>query len=100
MDDVRSLGEGEMGVRAWQSEGGCAGARAAAAIGWAVVVLVFVCGAAGATETIHDLALELGMKPLDGQVAPAFTLSALDGRRLSLADFKGQVVLLYFWASW
>jgi peroxiredoxin len=40
------------------------------------------------------------MTPLDGQVAPAFTLSALDGKRLSLTDFKGQVVLLYFWASW
>ena len=40
------------------------------------------------------------MTPLDGQAAPAFTLSALDGRRLALADFKGQVVLLYFWASW
>lgn len=75
--------------------------RAVAAIGWAaVVVLVFFCGAAGAADTIQDLAIDFRMNPLDGQVAPAFTLSALDGKRLSLADFKGQVVLLYFWASW
>jgi cytochrome oxidase Cu insertion factor (SCO1/SenC/PrrC family) len=66
----------------------------------AVVVLLCFCGAAGAADTIADLAIDFRMNPLDGQVAPAFTLSALDGKRLSLADFKGQVVLLYFWASW
>jgi cytochrome oxidase Cu insertion factor (SCO1/SenC/PrrC family) len=75
--------------------------RAAAAIGWAaVVVLLCFAGAAGAADTIADLAMDFRMNPLDGQAAPAFTLSALDGKRLSLADFKGQVVLLYFWASW
>ena len=76
-------------------------ARGGAAIGCAaVVVLVFCFGAAGAADTIQDLAIDFRMNPLDGQVAPAFTLSALDGKRLSLADFKGHVVLLYFWASW
>jgi cytochrome c biogenesis protein CcmG, thiol:disulfide interchange protein DsbE len=76
--------------------------RSATAIGWAaaVVVLVVFCGVAGAGDTIQDLAIDFRMNPLDGQVAPAFTLSALDGKRLSLADFKGRVVLLYFWASW
>ena len=74
--------------------------RVKVAIGWATVVLVFCFGAAGAADTIQDLAIDFRMNPLDGQVAPAFTLSALDGKRLSLADFKGQVVLLYFWASW
>lgn len=32
--------------------------------------------------------------------APAFTLSDLSGKSRSLADFKGQVVFLNFWASW
>ena len=83
------------------SERASAVASTAAAIGWAaVVVLVVFCGVAGAADTIADLAIDFRMNPLDGQVAPAFTLSALDGKRLSLADFKGQVVLLYFWASW
>jgi len=65
-----------------------------------ILAVVVLCGAAGAAGTIADLAIDFRMNPLDGQVAPAFTLSALDGKRLSLADFKGQVVLLYFWASW
>ena len=74
---------------------------AAAAIGWAaVIVVVLFCGGAAAADTIADLAIDFRMNPLDGQAAPAFTLSALDGKRRSLADFKGQVVLLYFWASW
>ena len=83
------------------SEGARAVARAAAAIGWAVAIAgLLFCGAAEAADTIQDLAIDFRMNPLDGQVAPAFTLSALDGKRRSLADFKGQVVLLYFWASW
>jgi cytochrome oxidase Cu insertion factor (SCO1/SenC/PrrC family) len=76
-------------------------ARAAGAIGWAaVLVLVFLCGAAGAADTVHDLAIAFRMNPVDGQIAPAFTLPTLAGVRFSLADFKGQVVLLYFWATW
>jgi cytochrome oxidase Cu insertion factor (SCO1/SenC/PrrC family) len=75
--------------------------RAAVAIGWAVVVAaIFFCGVAGAADTVQDLAIDFRMNPLDGQVAPAFTLPTLAGLRFSLADFKGRVVLLYFWATW
>ncbi|GAX91836.1 thiol-disulfide oxidoreductase ResA [Effusibacillus lacus] len=35
-----------------------------------------------------------------GQAAPPFTLSDLNGNKLSLADLKGKVVLLNFWGSW
>jgi peroxiredoxin len=35
-----------------------------------------------------------------GAPAPAFTLAARDGGRLSLADLKGQVVMINFWATW
>ncbi|MGD0923096.1 MAG: redoxin domain-containing protein, partial [Terriglobia bacterium] len=33
-------------------------------------------------------------------LAPAFSLVDLSGQRLDLADYKGQVVLLNFWATW
>lgn len=34
------------------------------------------------------------------QVAPNFRLSARDGKLVQLGDFRGQVVLLNFWATW
>jgi len=39
-------------------------------------------------------------RPLLGQPAPDFTLDLLDGSRLSLADLRGQVVVLNFWTTW
>jgi peroxiredoxin len=38
--------------------------------------------------------------PLVGQPAPGFHLEKLDGSRFDLADRKGQVVVLDFWATW
>jgi thiol-disulfide isomerase/thioredoxin len=38
--------------------------------------------------------------PRPGFLAPAFSLESLDGGEHSLADFKGQVVVLNLWASW
>nr|WP_295870543.1 TlpA disulfide reductase family protein [uncultured Chitinophaga sp.] len=35
-----------------------------------------------------------------GQVPPAFTLKDMQGRDVTLADFKGKVVYMDFWASW
>ena len=37
---------------------------------------------------------------LRGKVAPGFTLVSLDGKKVSLADYKGKAVLLNFWATW
>lgn len=34
------------------------------------------------------------------QDAPAWTLKDLDGKAVSLADFKGKVIVLDFWATW
>ncbi len=35
-----------------------------------------------------------------GDVAPAFAVPTLDGKQISLADFKGRYVLVDFWATW
>ena len=37
---------------------------------------------------------------LRGKPAPAFTLVTLDGKKISLADYKGRPVLINFWATW
>jgi thiol-disulfide isomerase/thioredoxin len=37
---------------------------------------------------------------LKGKAAPAFTLVDLNGKKVSLADYKGKAVLLNFWATW
>ena len=35
-----------------------------------------------------------------GQAAPPFTVTTFDGVAMSLADLKGQVVVLNYWATW
>jgi peroxiredoxin len=35
-----------------------------------------------------------------GKIAPAFTLVDLDGKNVSLSDYKGRPVLVNFWATW
>ncbi len=43
----------------------------------------------------------LGIQRYDApKAAPAFTLPDLDGRKVQLADYKGKVVLLFYWATW
>ncbi|MEO8735762.1 MAG: TlpA disulfide reductase family protein [Edaphobacter sp.] len=37
---------------------------------------------------------------LMGKRAPGFTLMSLDGKKVSLADYKGRPVLVNFWATW
>jgi peroxiredoxin len=36
----------------------------------------------------------------ENEPVPDFTLNTLDGRAVSLADFRGQPVLINFWATW
>ncbi len=40
-------------------------------------------------------------RPLqEGRAAPDFTFPDLDGRKVSLSDFRGKVVLVNIWATW
>jgi cytochrome c biogenesis protein CcmG, thiol:disulfide interchange protein DsbE len=38
--------------------------------------------------------------PQQGFVAPGLTLDTLDGKKVSLSDLRGKVILINFWASW
>ena len=59
-------------------------------------------------EITSNVDLEMTLVPLAsaggdasiGQPAPDFTLEDLDGNSVNLADFKGKLVILNFWASW
>jgi len=42
----------------------------------------------------------LYVSPLVGKPAPAFTLDDLNGKKVSLADYKGTALLINFWATW
>lgn len=54
-----------------------------------VVISLFTRGGTKGVKTVSQ-----------GDKAPGFSLQALDGRIISLADFKGKVVLVHFWATW
>ena len=51
------------------------------------------------TEAVQA-ALNKAMTLQPGRVAPDFTLHDMDGQPVSLSKYKGQAVLLDFWASW
>jgi hypothetical protein len=73
------------------------GRAAAAAL---AAALVLGPAAAGVADGLDRLLAELSLVGLEPQEAPGFTLPALDGARVSLASQRGQVVMLYFWATW
>jgi len=47
-----------------------------------------------------DLGIGHLSSQLVGKTAPAFTLSDLNGNKVSLASYKGKAVQLNFWATW
>jgi cytochrome c biogenesis protein CcmG/thiol:disulfide interchange protein DsbE len=48
--------------------------------------------------SLHAALHEIQIGP--GDAAPAFTVTADNGRRISPADFGGKALLLNFWATW
>lgn len=45
-------------------------------------------------------ALAADLRPWSGGATPPLSLEDLDGRMHSLADYRGKVVLVNFWATW
>ncbi len=48
----------------------------------------------------ETVAANLEALAVAGHPAPDFTLKNLDGQSVSLSDFRGQPVVISFWASW
>lgn len=68
-------------------------------LGWITVAAVaaLLAGCSKATEE----PLDVRIKPLvERQPAPPFEMKDANGAMATLADYKGQVLLLNFWATW
>jgi cytochrome c biogenesis protein CcmG/thiol:disulfide interchange protein DsbE len=81
--------------------GPAAARRGAHTIRWVMLGL-----GAGLVVAVAILASQLGKDatyvptPLIGKAAPAFTFTALDGTKVTNADFAGKPYVVNFWASW
>ena len=56
--------------------------------------------AAAAATAVCALAGTAPAAPKVGQPAPDFTVTTFGGRTVKLADLKGDVIILNFWATW
>ena len=64
-------------------------------VGLAVTLLL--AGAVAAAPDFDSMRAQAYAPP---KPAPQFTLPDLDGKSHSLAELRGKVVMLYFWATW
>ena len=66
----------------------------------ALLLGFFLAATPASGEELQERIWDLHIVPLDSEPAPDFTLQSLAGKRVSLSDFRGRAVLLYFWATW
>jgi peroxiredoxin len=82
----------------------------AAALGLGLAAIPFMTGGSGASATANnpvqtdakvDSAIAAGVCNAKKKPAPLdFTLKDMHGKDVKLADFKGKVIMLNFWATW
>ena len=66
----------------------------------AVIALLPSGDGAAAPDRNPDSEIEAATLVKAGDQAPDFTVEMFDGSRVTLADLRGKVVLLNFWATW
>lgn len=71
--------------------------RVAPALVGAVALLSLARAAPAAGPDLRALGLQAYESP---RPAPAFSLPDVAGRTWNLAELRGKVVLLFFWATW
>jgi cytochrome oxidase Cu insertion factor (SCO1/SenC/PrrC family) len=69
--------------------------RRISVIGLALALLTV--GSVGAAPDFASLQVQPYQPP---KAAPAFALPGLDGKITRLADFRGKILLVFFWATW
>lgn len=72
---------------------------------WEILMLVSL--AAGVLWTVASRVpsavgapLSTAPSPREGFLAPDFTLDTLDGKKVTLSELRGKVVVVNFWATW
>src|ERR1700676_595240 len=63
---------------------------------WLAAILIIAAAVTGSLAALSFAAAPT----LVGKDAPDFVLKATDGANLRLSEFRGQVVLVNFWARW
>ena len=66
----------------------------------AIAVLGTTATSTAAPSALDDVMMDMRITPLDREAPPPLAVTTLDGGRVTLADFRGRVVLVYFWATW
>ena len=66
--------------------------------GWVLVLLAAILLLVAACKTSPNEGAREAAEI--GAIAPAFTLKNTEGAEIALADHRGQVVLINFWATW
>ncbi len=65
-----------------------------------LVTLLLLCAACSGSPAVDIRPTATPLPPAEPLAAPDFSLLSLDGQTIRLSDFRGQWVLLTFWASW
>ncbi len=65
---------------------------------WGTIVLML--GVIMLTVTVGIAFMRQNATLAPGASVPGFTVTTFDGEEVALSDFRGQIVVLNFWASW